>query len=237
MSFKVVNLRTNQAWPDDEILGEKIYENGEEAAKAAENLMKFKNENYQYCRGADTGNPSYNWVCLEEYFKILKDGTLHRNVHIKQEDKWQVRKIYDCKEWRERELSRFTSKHYETVPWAEDEHWVRWSSQAPQCDHFVHCSTQDENALAYIKNEEAGIYGLPTRISPAKYFEKFIKDKEYEEHMCRWLTIWMKVKSNISLNIATTREDIRRIYENGPGSCMSGCPSRFFKYPANTPAE
>ena len=106
--------------------------------------------------------------------------------------------------------------------------WIEWSSKSPQCDHFIHCSTKDENAIAYTKNEEAGSMDIRTRISPSKYFEKFVSAEYRDLYVPEWLLAWTKYISAVELKFASTREEIRHVYEIGPDSCMSGPSSKFF---------
>ena len=122
-------------------------------------------------------------------------------------------------------------------PWHAHPKWIEWSLKAPQCDHFVHCSTKDQNAVAYTKNEEAGRMEISTRISPSKYFEKFVDEAKYGRSRMEWLALWTKHISSVELKFATTREEIRHVYENGPDSCMGGPKDFFHQKTAPHPVE
>ena len=151
------------------------------------------------------------------------------DVRIRGSDKWQVRRIMKDEDWRKLQASKIESGNFKPVPWSTHPKWIEWSSKSPQCDHFVHCSTKDDNAIAYTKNEEAGRMDIRTRISPSKYFEKFAGAEYRDLYVKEWLALWTKHINSIELKFATTREEIRHVYETGPDSCMSGPASKFFR--------
>ena len=221
--FRIVNLRTNVVWPDEKGESERIFENGDEATKAAENLNSLRMElGWQiYVPRALELIPNGQRTDLQDWFE--------GNVHIHRDDKWQVRKILNDQDWRKIQAEKIASGAFKPVPWHAHPKWIEWSAKSPQCDHFVHCSTKDQNAIAYTKNVEAGQMDIRTRISPSKYFEKFVTGERskavvtyYTPYIQEWLAAWTKYISTSELKFATTRKEIRHVYEMGPDSCMSG---------------
>ena len=207
---------------------ERIFKDGEEAKLAACRLNLGVEHPYRvYVPGAAEGS----WagampLILESWFGV-------KDVYINQRDKWQVRKIATDLNWRQEQLARFASERYKLVPWASDPNWQEWIKEAPQCDHFVHIAVDNAECIAYTKNLEAGELDIQTRTTPAKYFNKFIKpDSKYWKFASQWTAIWTKLHTAIELKFATTREEMRMVYENGPASCMCGDVSRFFTHKA-----
>ena len=213
--FRIVNLRTNIVWPDEKGESERIFKNGEEAAEAAKNLNTVSELGWNiYVPRAHELNPHGARADLQDWFE--------GDVRVRREDKWQVRKILSSEDWRKLQAEKIASGAFKPVPWASHPKWIEWSSKSPQCDHFIHCSTKDENAIAYTKNEEAGSMDIRTRISPSKYFEKFVSAEYRDRYVPLWLAAWAKYISAVELKFASTREEIRHVYEIGPDSCMSG---------------
>jgi hypothetical protein len=215
--FRIVNLRNNIVWPDEKGESERIFENGDDAAKAAKYLNEIASglHGWQiYVPRAHELSPYGSSDDLRNWFE--------GNPRIHPEDKWQVRKILKNEDWKKIQAEKIATGTFKPVPWHTHPKWIEWSAKAPQCDHFVHCSIKDQNAIAYTKNAEAGQMDIRTRISPSKYFEKFVKGAPSDYYISEWLAIWTKYVSASELKFATTRSEIRKVYELGPDSCMSG---------------
>jgi hypothetical protein len=224
--FHIINLRTNKEWPNENLDAPKVFENGKDAEAAAQNLNRaVENVWGFYTIGAINYDAGGRVGHMDAWFGE-ETGNVNRN------DKWQVRRVAkEEKDWRERERARYASGHHLDVPWSKDPDWIEWVKKEPQCDHFVRMSRADEECIAYIKNEEAGVIDHSTRTTPARYFKKFVPedDAKGQAMMQNWIRIWTKVKNNVDLKITKDREEIRRVYEHGPDSCMKGAPSRFFQ--------
>ena len=228
--FRVVNLRNKKSWPnsDDE---EMVFRDGDKAKEAALELNKGVEFPYRvYVPTAEKGG----WH-TGRYPLQLEAWFGSKDVYVNPRDKWQVRKIVADQNWRQEQHARFTSGKYKPVPWADQPEWQEWIKEAPQCDHFVHIAVEDSECIAYTKTPEAGEMDIQTRTTPAKYFNKFIKDdskdsKYYKKVALEWVAIWTKIQTATELKFAYTREEIREVYENGPPSCMCGDTSRFFKH-------
>ena len=224
--FRVVNLRSKKAWPNEIGTEELLFEDGEKAKLAASHLNRGVEAPMRvYAPRAHTGD----WLGVG--MPLMLEGWFGpKDVYINGRDKWQVRKIANDLNWRQAQYAHFESGKYKPVPWADQPEWQNWIKGRPQCDHFVHISAHDPECIAYTKNTEAGEMDIQTRTTPAKYFTKFIKeDSEYKKFADQWIAIWVKIQTAIELKFAHTREEMRKVYEDGPSSCMCGGVNRFFR--------
>lgn len=224
--FRVVNLRTKKAWPDETGVEEQVFMDGDAAKQAALHLNAGVARPWNvYAPHGHVGQ----WATSQPL--ILGPWFGQKDVYINERDKWQVRKIATDTNWREEQHARSSSGKYKPVPWADQPEWQEWIKGEPQCDHFVHIAVDDPECIAYTKNPEAGELDIQTRTTPAKYFNKFItKDNaKYKNLSTQWIAIWTKIQSAIEFKFAYTREEIRKVYEDGPASCMCGSANRFFK--------
>lgn len=216
--FIVVNLRTNVPWPDREG-NPVVFATGTEAAAAAAQLnsaigrMSWYTPNFH--RGATVGA------------RGLLSPYLGGDDMVCMSDKWQSRPLKNDENWRERETARFENAKYERVPWDTDLTWIEaMSKDGPHKEHFVHVSSGDDGMIAYTPNDGFGRLDRKLRTTPSRYIFKFFGENATSK---KWLNMWTKKKSDIDLKFATTREEIRRVYVNGPNSCMKGEASRFWR--------
>lgn len=136
--------------------------------------------------------------------------------------KYQVRvaKPIDPDEWRVREQKRLDSGEYALVPW----HKEAWVSKVKECvDHFVHVSKDDRTRVAFTINAVNGQRDIQTRMSPSKYLNHYYSALLSEAVIRKWLAAYRKEHgADYELKFTTNGQEIVAIYENGPGSCMSG---------------
>jgi hypothetical protein len=117
--------------------------------------------------------------------------------------------------WQSRERNRFYSGEYMAVPWAN----LLYSTETQY--HFTHLSLKRPGLIAYTRDDEAGHNDRQTPIKPGRYLEMFFKDRDLDtDQVQKWIA--QCAKENLELRIATTPEDIVRVYMNGPTSCMDG---------------
>lgn len=219
--FKVINLRTNMFWPDVTTGEDCIFTDGKLAAVAAKNLNEFVREDYSwYTPGAHNLNTHGG--------RELMRKIMHGQQDVHGDDKWQVRTAVEDDNWRDREKTRIESNHYLPVPWASDKAWLEWVAQQPQADHFVHVSKSNKDMISYTPDEKSGRVDRQIKTTPARYFTKYYAGDE--KTLKAWLNSWAKKHSGVDVKFATTREEIRHVYEKGPDSCMKGEPGRFFKH-------
>jgi hypothetical protein len=131
--------------------------------------------------------------------------------------------------WRGRERGRFNDGTYAHVP---------WQSQDEQPDHYAHVSIVDPGYVAYTKDDEHGISDRQTRVRPGRYLEQFYSHVDLETRQ-QWIASCSA--DALALKIATTADEIRKVYENGPNSCMGGhrdgCDTPKFSSWTHHPAE
>lgn len=222
MAFKIINLRTQQAWPkSDSSLDPMIFETGEEANRAASNL------NAGNGRYATYTNQSIHGIWTFEFNNNTLNN-LQDNGRVHSSDKWQVRSATSDKDWREREKNRFASGEYQAVPWADHAAWLDiLKNNKNLADHFVHVSKDKNDLLAYTPDEKAGVADNQRRKTPQRYLSQYVPS-QYSGHVNEFLNLWTKhVNANL-LRFATTRDDARRVYEIGSDSCMKGKSTRWF---------
>jgi hypothetical protein len=110
--------------------------------------------------------------------------------------------------------------------------------------HHVRVSKDTPGMLAYYQTPEKACRGIRTKIRPARYLMKYFSDV-LTEKQCAAYGKWQETGAlensyddakAYEMAFATTAEDIRRVYENGPHSCMSHRASDF-RCDGHHPAE
>ena len=89
-----------------------------------------------------------------------------------------------------------------------------------QPQHYTHLSEKQKGKLAFTKSAVHGFSDRQTIIKPGRYLAEFfphIKEKE-RTHITERFN---RALAPIVLKFESTREGIRRVYENGPNSCMN----------------
>jgi hypothetical protein len=86
-------------------------------------------------------------------------------------------------------------------------------------------ATDDTPAqIGYYESARKAMYNQLKTQKATRYFATFFDESE----MWDMLAELGLVKAGLTLAFATTREDIRFVYENGPESCMSGTADRYY---------
>lgn len=126
-------------------------------------------------------------------------------------------------EWERRELARFTTGEYTLVPWSGQSWWY-----GPQQDlrHFTHLSRSQPGLLAYSFSAEHGVADRQTRCKPGRYLKRYYGEVVSPQDISK-MSAQLSALQGSTLEFARTREDIRRVYENGPRSCMSAHASEY----------
>jgi hypothetical protein len=112
--------------------------------------------------------------------------------------------------WRYREMERFSSGQYIPVPWSHLE-----PEDPPR---FPHLSVKSPGLIAYTKSDEHGVLDRQTAIKPGRYLKDFFPDWS-DDTIRDWVSRCQGI--TFELKIATTADDIIRVYRGGPSSCMS----------------
>lgn len=124
--------------------------------------------------------------------------------------------------WRYREEKRFRDGTYKHLPW-HNEVWfgILDDKKELQALHFAHVSLDDVTKIAFTENEDKGERDIQTRMKPGRYLSRFYSDVLTEKEIQYYAGVFASHYDTGELHLATTREDIRWVYENGPNSCMS----------------
>ncbi len=157
---------------------------------------------------------------LEFYaFKDATDGKKEQYLNYLKLDPLKFRIVrWRDKDWRERELARLKCGNYVKLP-------DTWSELEPVGDHYAHVS-MDGFKIAYTPDEAKGMADIQVSIKPGRYLAKFYP--ELDQDTVRRLAI--DVEGMGDFKIATTAEDIVKVYQGGPRSCMrypSSCCDRY----------
>lgn len=122
-------------------------------------------------------------------------------------------------EWRQREKARLSMSVYRAAP--------GWFPSKPE--HFVHVSQNNPLLLAYTQNETKGEADIQTPIKPGKYLKKYYPDftpERIADLAARWATEFTPP----TLLLATTADEIERVYTNSPHSCMAYGAEHFAEF-------
>ena len=84
--------------------------------------------------------------------------------------------------------------------------------------HAVHESTDDPTMVAYTPSHEYGKRDRQVRVKVGKYLQKYYADVLTASE----IRDMANTAKPFGLQWATTQDEMRHVYENGPGSCMSG---------------
>lgn len=125
-----------------------------------------------------------------------------------------------CERWRDREYHRFDHGLYIKPIW-----WGQLCNAATDC-HFAHHSLEKDCFVSFTPDETFGKADRQLRMKPGRYLKKYFPDLSDEE-IRSWALEFEDQVKKAELLFASTREDIRWVYENGPRSCMKGVPDEF----------
>lgn len=123
-------------------------------------------------------------------------------------------------DWRNRERSRFQDGEYFPVPWESE---IPYYHSARK--HFAHLSTKSPGLIAYTKNDEHGVLDRQTSVRPGRYLEEFFKDVFTGGQIASYIA--QCDATHLVLKIATTPDDVERVYTGGPRSCMAHQGGRY----------
>jgi hypothetical protein len=137
--------------------------------------------------------------------------------------KYQPRPI-TSDEWRQREQARFDAGTYQPLPWANAD-WYRDSIGAKE--HYAHVSTERDGMVAFTESPEKGAADRQTRMRPGTYLQRFYSDKLSADEIQALARDYAgRFEDNVLL-LATSEDEIERVYTTGPRSCMSARASDY----------
>jgi hypothetical protein len=142
--------------------------------------------------------------------------------------------------WQEREQAMFNTGIYEVPVWTEEPFWRHWGYAF--ADHYVHISMADPTAIAFTEDKRKGKADRQTPMKPGKYLQKFLGagaggviehgplkgqapkiTKQQVAYYSAWHASGKRPPSDDVLLFATEADDMVRVYQQGPYSCMRGC--------------
>lgn len=143
-------------------------------------------------------------------------------------DYWRRHSRYEVVElngerWKERESVRFAYNLYDRAP-----SW--FPSVSKYSEHFAHISNDNPLFIAYTPDAEKGKADRQIKLKPGKYLKKFYSDYYDDNAIAELATRWAAEMTPPDLLIATTADEIERVYLEGPNSCMSYDLNRFTEY-------
>lgn len=149
---------------------------------------------------------------------------LARDITDRTGVKHQPRRIVDSsQEWHTRERARFESGHYVSP------HWIEKYSDIVTIPEslFVHVSRLDPAKIAFTQTNEKGVLDIQTQMRVGAFILEhgvFLNspDDRQKDFAARAIALDHANKYAPSeMKIATSADEIQKIYENGPNSCMS----------------
>ena len=114
-----------------------------------------------------------------------------------------------------REVGRMATGAY-TLPV-----WIADRRLAPIPGHFAHVSNENGAQIAYTQSAEKGARDIQTRVRPGKYLAQFYPNLTAPE-VSTLAAEYGAAHAPVEFKLATSREDIIKVYRHGPHSCMAG---------------
>jgi hypothetical protein len=169
----------------------------------------------------DTGIPINELVMSGERPRVFASGAAAAQfatmfTRASMGRKYKPKAIVDDN-WMVREDKRMGDGTYIKLPWM-DEPWFR----RPETDlHFAHVSKERDGMVAYTTDPAKGAQDVQARMKPGRYLERFYGDRLTHQQIYELAKVFVGLFEDNVLLLAHTREEIRTVYEEGPGSCMS----------------
>lgn len=148
--------------------------------------------------------------------------------------KVQPRRVADC-DWRQREIGRMCDGTYKPLPWIGESWWHGAIKVKPAKDHFAHVSAKYPGRVAFTADDAKGLADIQTPMKAGKYLT-MLRCGLNSAQIADWSAKFSAQFEDGLLQLATTREDCREVYETGPASCMSGKAEIYASKPYH-PAE
>jgi len=121
--------------------------------------------------------------------------------------------------WEKIAQAKMDSGEWSPVPWVNED-W--YTVREAENQHFTHISSRDPSHVAYIVDydEDADKMKIISG-KPGRYLSKFFADVLMESQIRRYATKMAIKAGHIEVKFASEPDDIQKVYEEGPRSCMS----------------
>jgi hypothetical protein len=143
-------------------------------------------------------------------------GATHR-YKVKKLDSAQDDSDQDDNAWREREERKFHCGEYIAVPW----HGCSWNDEL-RWEHFAHMSLTQRGKIAFTETPEKGRADRQTIMAPGRYLTRYFSEQISAQQIEAWASEAAVSGGACELHFTDDADEIQEVYENGPGSCMSG---------------
>jgi len=140
--------------------------------------------------------------------------------------------------WNEREQMMLNSGTHQRPVWAQERWWSAYQHLFER--HYVHISLKDPTGIAFTEDERKGEADRQTFMRPGKYLQKFLgagpsglvehgplKDHEpvvskmQIAYYAAWHQTGARPPTEDVLHFTQDEDEIVRVYDEGPPSCMS----------------
>jgi hypothetical protein len=118
-------------------------------------------------------------------------------------------------DWRQREMCRNGTVPWFLEPWSTNPASPMWAL------HFPYPADKDHAKIAFTASEEHGLADRQTVMRPGAYLTKFYGDVLTPAQIQEWALAWATKFAPVTLQYATTADEIQAVYTTGPDSCMS----------------
>lgn len=145
--------------------------------------------------------------------------------------KYQPRPVM-ADDWEHREIERLMDGTYTLLPWVgadgvsqsdplSRESWFLSLRSAEAHKHYAHVSSTVPGNIAFTEDADKGSRDIQTSMRPGRYLKRFYGGRIDDTQIRQFANEFMAKHGVYELKFATTRDEIRAVYENGPSSCMS----------------
>lgn len=126
--------------------------------------------------------------------------------------------------WMWREFLRIRTGEYKIIPGFVWDTELTVHTHPETRFHFQHVCNAHPGLLCYTQDPDKGKRDIQTPIKMGRYANKFLSGYDARELACKFESFFNPPE----LKFARTREAIRRVYDEGPNSCMKGKRTRAY---------
>lgn len=131
--------------------------------------------------------------------------------------------IEDPRLWRERIKAQLEKGELKRVPWIEDEWYMNYHFR--DSGLYEHIDPDNGTKVRFIASPTEGMQGKFTSMTPGRFLRRYIGEIPPDK-LDEWCAKMGLDMTTSPLLLATTPEEIVRVYTEGPHSCMAYKHSR-----------